>query len=646
MGINKRILSAFFGLLLSLAVFGQAERRTHTVLAGEGFFGIARQYEVTVESLKAENPEVAQRGLKPGDILFIPSPQPAEEPKGDYTVQAGDTWYNLSRKFNLTVLQLKEANGGSAAALRIGERIVIPKAMEVSWPEDSVAGGFTYHWVRAGETLFGLKRTYNCSLDTLVALNPQVKDGLQVGMMVKLTGGAPNRKELSRPVRTEEPKQTISQPADSTEERDLILYQLEKGDSVEGICAKFKVSRKELLQLNPELMESIEPGRFIVVPRKAGVPDKGTAVDQVLDQVFPVDSNRIRKTEIKVGVLLPFFLDEQDSLIYGEQFGGAIYPKSEVALEFFNGLRMAADSLEKTGVKVDIHLWETRGDAGLVKKLADNNSLDDMDLIIGPLYSSAAEALAGAMKKPIPIVSPVSNQLNVAKYVNLISGTPDFEDELDLIAEYLNRKGGQVILCIPAGAAEMKRAESLKKRLDTSRVRVSSVQAQSEVISRDRLSGALNGKGNKFVVVTTLDKVFLSDLATKLYGQRDSTLRLVGTSRIWDISTLEIQYLNRLQLVAPEYFYPDYQRPEVARFTRIFRERYGSDPGRFSFSGYDTGMEFLTQLAIYGTIRSTNGSRPGLAMPYRLEQLPEGGMRNGHLWLLEMKKFERRVVKY
>jgi len=47
--------------------------KVHVVAEKESFYSISKMYNVSVDSLQKANPEVTQKGLKPGDVLQIPS---------------------------------------------------------------------------------------------------------------------------------------------------------------------------------------------------------------------------------------------------------------------------------------------------------------------------------------------------------------------------------------------------------------------------------------------------------------------------------------------------------------------------------------------------------------------------------------------
>ena len=59
-----------------------------------------------------------------GQVLKIPSSQ--AEPYLEYTVQAGDTLWLLSRRYGTTVDAIKKLNGLSGDVINIGQILKIP----------------------------------------------------------------------------------------------------------------------------------------------------------------------------------------------------------------------------------------------------------------------------------------------------------------------------------------------------------------------------------------------------------------------------------------------------------------------------------------------------------------------------------------
>ncbi len=127
----------------------------YLVSPGETIYRISTQYQVAVSELMETNPDL-ENGLKTGQIIQIPyypeliatyrkkvaatlpaQPETVNAPKlaavtepGDtliHIVQPGETLYGLSRKYGVSVEELKMANNWD---LKAGQELVIPKSKE------------------------------------------------------------------------------------------------------------------------------------------------------------------------------------------------------------------------------------------------------------------------------------------------------------------------------------------------------------------------------------------------------------------------------------------------------------------------------------------------------------------------------------
>lgn len=110
----------------------------------------------------------------------LPSPTPFE-----YTVRTADTLSEIARKFGTTVEALMEANGiTDATSLRVGAKIII-----VQPPDFSATMAYESHEVEAGETLIGISRKYNVTVAEIREANNLKNDTLRVGQELRIPVG-------------------------------------------------------------------------------------------------------------------------------------------------------------------------------------------------------------------------------------------------------------------------------------------------------------------------------------------------------------------------------------------------------------------------------------------------------------------------
>ena len=103
----------------------------HKVMKGETLYGIAQKHDVEVKDIVFENP-LTINGLKVGETIKIPVPIIVVDPMvmdGKYifhTVQPGETYYSLSRKYEISIETIDLANPEIVGTIRAGSTIRIP----------------------------------------------------------------------------------------------------------------------------------------------------------------------------------------------------------------------------------------------------------------------------------------------------------------------------------------------------------------------------------------------------------------------------------------------------------------------------------------------------------------------------------------
>ncbi|MDW3192862.1 MAG: LysM peptidoglycan-binding domain-containing protein [Cytophagales bacterium] len=112
------------------------ETTTHKVVAGESFYGIARQYGLKVDELLELNNLEADAVLSIGQELKVEgnaskAEEKIETPVSDkrkttiHEVKAGDTLYKIAREYNMTLDELKQLNDKQDNSLSLGEKLKV-----------------------------------------------------------------------------------------------------------------------------------------------------------------------------------------------------------------------------------------------------------------------------------------------------------------------------------------------------------------------------------------------------------------------------------------------------------------------------------------------------------------------------------------
>jgi membrane-bound lytic murein transglycosylase D len=91
---------------------------------------------------------------------------------GTYTVRRGDSLWEIARRFNVTVSKLRRANGlyTDARRLQVGQKLRIP-GRSGSYNRRAIARNRANYTIRKGETLWELSQRFGVSVQTLAEAN-------------------------------------------------------------------------------------------------------------------------------------------------------------------------------------------------------------------------------------------------------------------------------------------------------------------------------------------------------------------------------------------------------------------------------------------------------------------------------------------
>ena len=186
---------------------------------------------------------------------------------GQYTVQAGDTLYAISRKSGVSVNQLLSLNGLSLnSVIRPGQSLSLGNNTKqttntvVSTPVSttSVSKANGTYTVKGGDTLYGISRKFGMSLSQLISSNGiSTSSIIRPGQTLRVVGG--------------EASATVVRTSTSTARTSGGNYVVQAGDTLYSIARRSGMSLNSLLTLNGLSQSSIiYPGQSLTVSQSEG----------------------------------------------------------------------------------------------------------------------------------------------------------------------------------------------------------------------------------------------------------------------------------------------------------------------------------------------------------------------------------------
>ena len=235
----KFIQSVFLALAIiagsSINVMAQATTESgyflHTVTKGQSLYSISSMYNVTIDDIVRLNPG-SDKQIREGAALKIPQATNNNSEKPVFhTIQAGETLYRLSVKYNITTQAICQANPGlSTENFRTGQVIIIPVKSETKQVQDTPQAATKeettvkmndwkdMHKVERKETIFSISREYGITEEELIAANPELKKGkLKKGTFLFIPYGK-NEKQAQQQETTTPVKELTNEEAFSQNE--------------------------------------------------------------------------------------------------------------------------------------------------------------------------------------------------------------------------------------------------------------------------------------------------------------------------------------------------------------------------------------------------------------------------------------------
>ncbi len=291
-------------LFLVFAFQVQAQQfKTHAVKQGETLYSISKLYRVTPFNILKYNKEIKQGDvLKPNTILVIPmqanasdtKPLP-ETPKESKVVKQVDqeqeertpvrfrthrvrkkeTIYGISRRYEISVDDIKRYNKELyGSALKKGMRLEIPEFPEIEEIKDSInPEDFETYVVLPKETRWSIAHKYGITVDSLLALNPSLP---------RTTNDLAIGQELNLP----------RKPGSTVEGQEVTLfesYTVPSKKTMYSLSGEYGITSEEIIKLNPMILEQggLKEGMVLRLPVKKLETEEVNTENYIFYEVKP-----------------------------------------------------------------------------------------------------------------------------------------------------------------------------------------------------------------------------------------------------------------------------------------------------------------------------------------------------------------------
>ncbi len=546
-----------------------------------------------------------------------------------HIVRKGETLYSISRAYNVSQVEIAMENPDIYLGLQIDQAIKIPiKATETI--DGSKDDKYIYHVVKRKETLFSLTQKYKISLEEIIAINPEVEQGLKTNQVVLI------------------PKSIKPSTNLEAKEADRFIYhEVMPREGFYSLTRKYGVSEATIKRFNADLVvDGLKLGTVLRIPKNANDtllyeeqrPIAAIGPMDTLPTTVPYIPHMVCDTFVynrwrdvyNISLLLPFTQtsptlpsEEQDedrvSMISEKESmeKNRISPQTANFLDFYQGILLAVDSMKKEGLSINLNVYNTKKSSEEVEKLIRNGSLDNSHLIIGPAYPQCLTPVVNfSAENRIPMVSPLSsNSYLLSLNPFLFQVNPSFNTQMEEFAKQINLcTNHNIVIVHEDDSTNNAMFQTFKTHIDK---RISQCEGSIPVFYKEityragsptadiqeRISHSLSLDRNNMVIVPSNNEAFVSDVLGNLNALSTVykfPIEVYGFPRWIKFRNIQIDYYYQMEIKLFTPFYTDYSRPEVKSFVANYRDAYRAEPSQYAFQGYDVGLYFLTAMKKYG----------------------------------------------
>jgi len=386
------------------------------------------------------------------------------------------------------------------------------------------------------------------------------------------------------------------------------------GESLTSIARLHKVKTSEIKKAN-ELDRRLFYNQVLYIPIYLNDKDeKFNLVKEAQDDPLPWDYKSSNST-INIALLMPYYLIKNDTMFKHDTLdvSGRYYNQSEAALSFHIGVELAIDSLRKAGVNILLHTFDTNQDSMQVSKIVYSSKLDDMDVIIGPMYSRLFHIVCKKYGRDHSktLISPLSRDNNAIKiFPAVYQIVLTYKVQAEILTKYLiqNKLGERIIIL--HDNKEKGLALYLKHKFKKENKTVESFHVPYTNV--DSIRKYFVEFQN--VLLLSKDKAFISTMLGSI-GSIDSISTVFSFESITSYDNLDITNLMELDVHIPNSRSIDLNNDYDLSFVSLFEKEYGTNIRKYSKQGYDIIMHFCGKANIYRFQRYKNGYYENTSAP-------------------------------
>lgn len=475
--------------------------------------------------------------------------------------------------------------------------------------------------VQAGETLYGLSRRFNTTSEEIIAMNPFLVEGLKVGQVLIIPIKHQADKEVNTQqelaVKPEKEKRKKTVQEDSVlisaasilfEEWEYEYYTVEKWrENLVDIAAAFNVDIEDLRQHNPNVPARLSRGSLLMIPiqKQATLSEFDEQTQQAMTQDDKQSIIPRLMHKPSLAVLLPFMLDD------------TTFNSTERYVEFYEGILLAADSLKKLRFSFDLSVFDIGRSKETMQNVLSSSQLSEVDFVIAAANLEQMNLLSNwSLQENKHLILPFSSRIPETEnnpYIFQIN-PPQAMNHRRLLEIDANFYSDKNILFIHTPNQESdERADlfnAFKNRLNEESIAFKVLvdrefPANVAYSFPDTVAAQLSMDQENLIIPAPLSLTESNRIITLIGSAANAKpkarITLLGYPEWLALSKNNLPQLYRLNTHIYTNYYADFQQEKNKNFQKSFAYEFGKDLlntyPRYALMGYDIMMYFIPKIS-------------------------------------------------
>lgn len=316
----------------------------------------------------------------------------------------------------------------------------------------------------------------------------------------------------------------------------------------------------------------------------------------------------------KIAVFAPLYIDSAFDADTEYRYAKTIFPKFfNPGLEFYEGVQLAMDSLNKENAQLEVFVYDTRSANSTIAQQLSQSETDGVELMLVHCTGPELKAFADAgLKRNVPVINvnlPVDGGITANPFFVMLNSTLRTQCETTLRHLQKNYPLHQVVVFRRKGAVE----DRIKSYLDDAgkspgpSMKLKYVEL-TDSFTVNQLKAQLDTTVSTICLSGSLDEQFGRRLIKQLASIKKPYKIMAAGLSTWDNlrSDLKKTEYKGIEILYCTPFYNAKTDKLSINLSEYFNRVMFARPSDMVFRGYETAMKYTRLLMQYGHDLASN----------------------------------------